>query len=86
MKTSLRITMCLLALMFLIAPLAAVSAQGDNTPALLYAVSKDSKHPVLLQAVDAGQEADSANLKANASVKAGTTDATVYIAFNTTGW
>lgn len=86
MKTSLRIAVCLLVLVFLTVPLVAVTAQGDFAPPLLIVTSKDSGNPALFQFVPAGEEADSAKLVKQANIPAGTTDATVYVAFKSTGW
>jgi hypothetical protein len=87
MKTLLRITFHVWSfLVLLTTPLVVVTAQGNNAPPLLYIIGKDSKNPVQFQAIMPDQAADSTALGAKASIPAGTTDATVYIAFKSTGW
>ncbi len=87
MKKSLRIFVCLLTLVVFTVPMMAVSAHANAAPPpLLYVNSKDSAHPLLFQALMPGEEADGAKLAPTASIPAGTTEASVYVAFTNTGW
>jgi hypothetical protein len=84
-EMSRRIVLCLLAVVLLATPVV-INAQGNNALPILVVSSKDSAHPVLLQALAEGQLADSMSLSNRASVDAEATDTTVYAAFQSTGW